>query len=208
MIVEDRIRAVLAAMARVSEADGQSVVLFDPNTSHKSTIPSGVRTGQQLSSMDPSAPRTLFDEWAARFDRHRDADEFTLRLLVTAAETALNAYRHRHPGREVDEHDDPTAATEARCLREYHGMTPQEAGVIEAEIHGGDPNRLAAWMRNVRVRNGRHPDTGEHRPAGEHRLKRVAELRAQGLGAKRIARELGCAPSTVQEDFKRLERAA
>lgn len=198
MSVEQRIRTVLAAMSTVSEAPGCSVVVFDPNGHHESKLPTG----------DPSS---LHDEWAARFRRMSDADEFTLRLLVTAAEHALAAYTHRHPGREVDEYGDPTLATEARCLREYESMCPVEAGVIEAEIHGGDPRRYATWLRNVRVRNNRHPDTGIVRPTGEGRLRKVAELRAQGLGAKRIARELGVAVSTAQDAMRALdqgERAA
>lgn len=208
--VEIRVRRVLAAMAAVSEADGQSVVQFDPNTSHKSTIPSGVRTGAPLATMDVDAPRTLLEEWSAVFDRAFRAGlgDQALNLLVTGAETALAAYCHRHPGREVDEHGDPTAHIEARALREYAGMDAAEAAVIEAQVYGGDPNRHAAWLRRLRLCNGRHPESGDPRPAGEARLRRVAELRAQGLSVRSIASAVPCSPQTVQDDFKRLDGIA
>lgn len=205
--VESRVRRVLAAMAAVSEANGQSVVVFDPNSSHKSTIPTGVRTGQALATMEPNAPRTLFEEWSVEFDRAFRAgmSERALTLLATAAETELAAYTHRPPGREVDEHGDPRRATEERALRQYAGVDVAEAAVIEARAHGGDPNRHMVWLRSLRARNGFHPETGRSRPAGEARLRRVAELRAQGLSVRRIASAVPCSTRTVQDDLKRLD---
>lgn len=205
MTVQQRIRDVLAAMSQVSEAPGQSVVVFDPNTHHEWSIPSGVRTSVSVATLDPGRPVSLYDEWAVRFEQMRSADELTLLLLVRAAETALAAYTHRHPGREVDEHDDPTAGTEARCLREYAGVDSKEAAVIESAAYGGDPNRLAKWLERLRVRNDQHPVTGQPKPVGEGRRRRVAELRAQGMGAKRIAQELGCAVSTAQKVMREVD---
>lgn len=205
MTVHERIRRVLAAMSQVSEADGQSVVMFDPNTHHDCSIPSGVRASASVATLDVHQPRSLFDEWADRFDELQSADEYTLGVMVTAAETALASYTNRHPGREVDEHDDPTSGTEARCLRDYVGVNPKEAAVIEATAYGGDPNRLAQWLEGVRARNGYHRQTGEELPTGEGRLRLVAQLKAEGKGARVIAQQLSCAVSTAQRLVAQVE---
>lgn len=205
MIVHQRIRNVLAAMAQVSEADGQSVVLFDPNTSHESNAPTGVRTGMALRTMNPNQPRTLLDEWSQIFHDHANGDARELECLVEVAEAALAAYTHRLPVSLSDEHADPTESTERRCLVFYEGMSAERAAAIEARVYGGHAVSLTRWLERLRVRNDRDPRTGLTRPTGEGRLRRVAELRAQGLGARRIARELGCAVSTAQAAIRDVE---
>lgn len=206
MSVQQRIRDVLAAMSQVSEAPGQSVVIFDPNTHHEASIPSGVRSSASIATLDPAAARSLYDEWADRFDQLQAADDFVLSRMVLEAETALAAYTHRHPGREVDEHGDPTKSIEAYCLSQYEGVDPEAAGVIHSASHGDTPNRNAAWIRKVRRDNDRHPETGAQKVTGEGRLRLVAELQGAGHGAPHIARELACAVSTAQKLMAQVEQ--
>lgn len=203
-----RIRDVLAAMSVLAAADSQSFVTFNPNGSHDTQIPAGVRTSASLATISSTDPRTLFDHWRGRFARAQEhgVDDRHLHALVLVAEAELDAARHRIPSTITAEHPEPGQATEERCLDLYAGVDLEEAASIEAAIYGGGERSVRLWLRRLRVRNDRDPDRGLPRPTGEGRLRRVAELLAAGCSQRAIARELGVSKTTVTRAVHELEQ--
>lgn len=200
-----RIRDVLARMSVLASADSESIVQFNPNGAYATKIPDGVRTTTPLDRMSSTDSRTLLDEWATRFADLTGRSRHEQVCYLLAAEAALDQALHRPPDRLTDEHDDPSLETVKRCLTIYEGMPPEQAAVIEATVYGGSVGSLTKWLERQRISNDRNPKDGRPRPTGEGRRRRVAELRAQGMGAPRIAKELGIATTTAQRVIRELE---
>lgn len=141
-----RIRGVLRDLSMLSGADA---VHYDGDRLHgggggsKSQPPPGVRFGRR-----DLRDLSLAEYWGARFQSVRgDVEKLTFFLFL--AERDLHAARHRVEP--VDPHERAEDRI-ARVLEQYEGLSATEAAVVE----GTEP----VWIKAIRMRNERDPETG------------------------------------------------
>lgn len=158
-----RVRDVLRAMTVLSEAgtakmDGDRI----SGSGTKSQPPKGVRFGRR-----DLRDLSLADYWDDRFKRAKgDVDK--IHIFLYLAERDLARARRRQPIRDPHE---TREEREARIIDQYEGLTPIEAALAE--------DCTEAWIRRVRLDNGRDPGSGAHGAEGsgvpaERAQRRVA----------------------------------
>jgi hypothetical protein len=212
MILEQKIRDVLAQLATVSEAPASS---FEPRTSHGSSsskVPPGTAAATPLTAADPDRPpdkeRSLHDWWHWRFTKAivKGESEFQVyRLCLLAERDYVNRRYHiedsvRLRSGELTDNDVQDGGAAERSAAErvvdlYEGMPAVEVAVHEYATE--------EWVKKARRQHGRDPQSGRPRPEfldwdEPRRYREVATLHARGMGQKKAADKLGIAKSTLQ----------
>jgi hypothetical protein len=208
--LERRIRAVLADLARVSEASAGQVGRSSPSAEEDRQIPQGVRIGRANPDRPPSKDRSLYDFYAWHFARART--DHQRRLFLFLAETDLDQRRHKPPeqmtalgshlGREVGDERDH------RIISWYEGISALEVAVLES-AHAGYCSE--ANVRKVRSERRRDQNTGHPLPgwygwSTEQRIKEIRSRLNLGRSMRSVARELDTSLSNVQRELDRAHR--
>lgn len=195
MTLEDKIRDLLARLSVLSEVSAANLEPRTSGSKSPSKPPPGVNAG-------------LYDYWADRFTRlyAEERSEFEIHRDYLIAERDYASCTMHSPDRmalrsgESTDNDvvDGGAAENAaaqRVIELYEGVPAVEVAVHEYTTE--------AWVRKARGQRGRYPHDGRPKPTfldldDVDRHRKVAALKARGMGQAKAASKLGVSKNTVQ----------